>query len=158
MIWHSSPAFQHLMKATTPTVDRLSTIIPAVWRIPSNLAGHGDWGLAAQHILLIGWITSPVIALWVFVDVLIINRSVWSLIHPVRRRHELIKQVVIVIFVFVLVFSVIFFGLTPRPIHLFAYIAPLFLASLFLFLVLTCFLFARVIGLLLAASGINHRM
>jgi MFS family permease len=63
-----------------PIVELVSSFVPSLRRMPMSLIarGEGEWAQAVQNVLFLGWLFSPMLAGWIALDVLVINRHHWG--------------------------------------------------------------------------------
>jgi hypothetical protein len=102
------------MRVVQPAVDWLSAFIPALRRMPLDLTerGYADWAPAVQHLMFVAWLSLPLIAVWIILDVLVINRNSWARVRSLYRWRRWAIMLLLSAIVIAAMVPILFFGLT----------------------------------------------
>lgn len=111
---HNRRADGEWIRIVQPAIDRLSTFVPALRRMPYDLIerGQADWAPAVQQVLFAGWLFLLLIGAWVIFEVLVINRHFWARMRPLLNRRGWVTMILICIGAVLALGPVLFFGWT----------------------------------------------
>lgn len=115
---HVSGATDAWVQIFQPTVDWFGAYVPAIKRTPHDLnaIGYANWAPVVQHAMLVGWLLTAPMIVWMTLDVVFIHRNIWAGLAAAPRKEMVWMTVGSAIFTTGM-FLVVFVGSKPSSWH-----------------------------------------